>query len=84
MQNVQSGWQALNDNYQDKILNGRNSARHRGSGWATINSITTALQRGLFEEDNNHNSEAAVTACQTVAAQSDKDRTMTGGQDRPD
>ena len=43
---------------------------------AATNDLTTALQRGLFEEEANQNLAAAIHAYQTVAGQFDKDRKL--------
>src|ERR1035441_10726136 len=43
---------------------------------AATNDVTTALQRGLFEEEANQNLGAAIQAYQTVANQFDKDRKL--------
>src|ERR1035437_4782871 len=43
---------------------------------AASNDLTTALQRGLFEEEANQNLGAAIQAYQTVAGQFDKDRKL--------
>jgi ankyrin repeat protein len=43
---------------------------------AATNDLTTALQRGLFEEEANQNLGAAIQAYQTVANQFDKDRKL--------
>ena len=43
---------------------------------AATNDLTTALQRGLFEEEANQNLGAAISAYQTVASQFDKDRKL--------
>jgi ankyrin repeat protein len=43
---------------------------------AATNDLTSALQKGLFEEEANHNLEAAAQAYQTVSAQFDKDRKL--------
>ena len=43
---------------------------------AATNDLTTALQRGLFEEEANQNLGAAIQAYQTVASQFDKDRKL--------
>src|ERR1035438_3454471 len=43
---------------------------------AATNDLTTALQRGLFEEEANQNLGAAISAYQTVANQFDKDRKL--------
>src|SRR5437899_6246562 len=43
---------------------------------AATNDLTTTLQRGLFEEEANHNLEAAAQAYQAVSAQFDKDRKL--------
>jgi ankyrin repeat protein len=40
------------------------------------NDVDTALQRGLFEEEANHNLQAAVQAYQAVIARFDQDRKM--------
>jgi ankyrin repeat protein len=40
------------------------------------NDLSRALQKGLFEEEANHNLEAAAQAYQSVAAQFDKDRKL--------
>ena len=45
-------------------------------GRAATNDLTTALQRGLFEEEANQNLGAAIQAYQTVANQFDKDRKL--------
>lgn len=45
-------------------------------GRATTNDLTSALQRGLFEEEANRNLDAAAQAYQTVSAQFDKDRAL--------
>lgn len=44
--------------------------------FAATNDLTSALQKGLFEEEANHNLEAAAQAYQTVSAQFDKDRKL--------
>ena len=44
--------------------------------FAATNDLSSALQKGLFEEEANHNLEAAVTAYQAVATQFDKDRKL--------
>src|SRR5208337_3088392 len=41
---------------------------------AATNDLTTAIQRGLFEEEANQNLGAAIQAYQSVANQFDKDR----------
>ena len=46
------------------------------SAAAATNDLTSALQKGLFEEEANHNLEAAAQAYQTVSAQFDKDRKL--------
>lgn len=43
---------------------------------AATNDLTSALQKGLFEEEANHNLEAAAQAYQAVSAQFDKDRKL--------
>ena len=43
---------------------------------AATNDLTTAIQRGLFEEEANQNLGAAIQAYQSVAAQFDKDRKL--------
>lgn len=43
---------------------------------AATNDLTGALQRGLFEEEANHNLEAAAQAYQAVSAQFEKDRKL--------
>jgi ankyrin repeat protein/LysM repeat protein len=43
---------------------------------AATNDLTTALQRGLFEEEANQNLGAAILAYQSVAGQFDKDRRL--------
>ena len=43
---------------------------------AATNDITSALQRGLFEEEANRNLDAAIQAYQTVASQFYKDRKL--------
>jgi len=43
---------------------------------AATNDLTSALQQGLFEEEANHNLEAAAQAYQAVSAQFDKDRKL--------
>ena len=43
---------------------------------AATNDLTTAIQRGLFEEEANQNLGAAIQAYQTVASQFDKDRKL--------
>ena len=45
-------------------------------GRAATNDLTAALQRGLFEEEANHNLPAAIQAYQSVIAQFDKDRKL--------
>jgi ankyrin repeat protein len=45
-------------------------------GLAAPADATTTLQKGLFEEEANHNLEAAIQAYQTVIAQFDKDRKL--------
>src|SRR5437016_11268195 len=43
---------------------------------AVTNDLSTALQRGLFEEEANHNLDAAIQAYQSVINQYDKDRKL--------
>ena len=43
---------------------------------AASNDLTSAIQRGLFEEEANQNLGAAIQAYQTVASQFDKDRKL--------
>jgi ankyrin repeat protein len=43
---------------------------------AATNDLTSALQKGLFAEEANHNLEAAAAAYQAVSAQFDKDRKL--------
>ncbi len=43
---------------------------------AATNDLSNALQKGLFEEEANHNLEAAIAAYQSVATQFDKDRKL--------
>src|SRR5205809_7742898 len=43
---------------------------------AVTNDLATALQRGLFEEEANHNLDAAIQAYQSVINQYDKDRKL--------
>src|SRR5213594_191465 len=43
---------------------------------AATNDLGTALQRGLFEEEANHNLDAAIQAYQSVINQYDKDRKL--------
>ena len=43
---------------------------------AATNDLTTVLQNGLFEEEANHNLDAAILAYQSVATQFDKDRKL--------
>src|SRR5262249_40871903 len=45
-----------------------------GSLVAATNDTTGLLQRGLFEEEANHNLEAAIQAYQSAIAQFDQDR----------
>src|SRR5690348_4769430 len=40
------------------------------------NDLTTALQKGLFEEEANRNLEAAIQAYQSVASRFDQDRKL--------
>src|SRR5204863_10079540 len=40
------------------------------------NDISATLQRGLFEEEANHNLDAAIRAYQSVISQYDKDRKL--------
>src|SRR5438876_12395055 len=43
---------------------------------AATNDLSAALQRGLFEEEANHNLDAAIQAYQSVINQYDKDRKL--------
>ena len=43
---------------------------------AATNDLTSAIQRGLFEEEANQNLGAAIQAYQSVASQFDKDRKL--------
>ena len=43
---------------------------------AATNDLTSTLQRGLFEEEANHNLEAAAQAYQAVSARFDQDRKL--------
>src|SRR5947199_3859078 len=45
-------------------------------GRAATNDLSAALQRGLFEEEANHNLDAAIQAYQSVINQYDKDRKL--------
>src|SRR5437016_10014368 len=47
-----------------------------GSARAVTNDLSAALQRGLFEEEANHNLDAAIQAYQSVINQYDKDRKL--------
>src|SRR5262245_44744234 len=40
------------------------------------NDLSATLQKGLFEEEANHNYDAAIQAYQSVTAQFDKDRKL--------
>src|SRR5580698_2646656 len=40
---------------------------------AATNDISTLLQRGLLEEEANHNLDAAIKAYQAIVTQTDKD-----------
>ena len=44
-----------------------------GNGSGATNEVSGLLQKGLFEEEANHNLDAAVQAYQGVVAQTDKD-----------
>ena len=46
------------------------------AGAASTNDLTAALQKGLFEEEANHNLEAAIQAYQGIAVQFDRDRKL--------
>src|SRR5689334_3352957 len=43
---------------------------------AATNDMTAELQKGLFEEEANHNLEAAIKAYENVIRQFDKDRKL--------
>ncbi|MDQ6630172.1 MAG: ankyrin repeat domain-containing protein, partial [Verrucomicrobiota bacterium] len=43
---------------------------------AATNDLSSALQRGLFEEEANHNLDAAIKSYQSIATQFDKDRKL--------
>src|SRR6266513_1019654 len=43
---------------------------------AATNDLSAALQRGLFEEEANHNLDAAIQAYQSVINQYEKDRKL--------
>src|SRR2546423_146364 len=43
---------------------------------AATNDLSAALQRGLFEEEANHNLDAAIQAYQSIVNQYDKDRKL--------
>jgi ankyrin repeat protein len=43
---------------------------------AQTNDLSAALQQGLFEEEANHNLDAAIQAYQSLASQFDKDRKL--------
>src|SRR5258707_4852534 len=43
---------------------------------AATNDLGTALQKGLFEEEANHNLSAAIQAYQSVVTQLDEDRNL--------
>src|SRR6266404_380816 len=43
---------------------------------AVTNDLSAALQRGLFEEEANHNLDAAIQSYQSVINQYDKDRKL--------
>src|SRR5437870_10267553 len=43
---------------------------------AATNDLSASLQRGLFEEEANHNFDAAIQAYQAVVNQYDKDRKL--------
>src|SRR5436190_1041962 len=46
------------------------------SGFCATNDLTSALQKGLFEEEANHNLDAAIQAYQAVIKQFDRDRKL--------
>ncbi|HWH70940.1 MAG TPA: ankyrin repeat domain-containing protein, partial [Candidatus Sulfotelmatobacter sp.] len=46
------------------------------AAFSATNDLSTALQKGLFEEEANHDLNAAIQAYQSVAAQFDKDRKL--------
>jgi len=46
------------------------------SAHAATNNLTALLQQGLFEEEANHNLDAAITAYQSLVNQFDKDRKL--------
>ena len=46
------------------------------AGQGATNDIVTALQKGLFEEEANHNFPAAIKAYETVVGQFDQDRRL--------
>src|ERR1700733_2603728 len=45
-----------------------------GNGSGATNEVSGLLQKGLFEEEANHNLDAAILAYRGVVAQTDKDR----------
>jgi ankyrin repeat protein len=57
------------------LINGAFLAAATALGAAT-NEPTTTLQRGLFEEEANHNLDAAIQAYQSVVAHFDQDRKL--------
>ena len=44
--------------------------------FAATNDLSTMLQKGLFEEEANHNLSAAIQAYQSVVSQLDEDRKL--------
>ena len=50
------------------VLTGMGTAR------GATNEVSALLQKGLFEEEANHNLEAAIQAYQAVVTQTEKDR----------
>src|SRR4051812_15822 len=47
-----------------------------GTLFAGTNDLTTLIQRGLFEEEANHNLSAAIQAYQEAIGQIEKDRKL--------
>ncbi len=45
-------------------------------GWAATNDVSSTLQKGLFEEEANHNLPAAIEAYQSVIRQLDENRKL--------
>src|SRR5881398_1359241 len=63
-------------NMKTRIVSALFFASFLGTGAGGTNDLAGTLQRGLFEEEANHNLNAAIAAYEGLLSQYDKDRKL--------